>query len=91
MYGDQGWYAYGPSKYSHGVNEVAYWSMNADDSKQLPDGGWQAFLAGRQPGYPAAALSSDLETLRAHMAATKKDTTTPDTRLADDPSLSAPR
>ncbi|HVU88732.1 MAG TPA: hypothetical protein VHD36_15530 [Pirellulales bacterium] len=85
MYGDQGWYAYSPSKYSHGVNETAYWSMKPDDAGPLPDGGWQAFLAGRQPAYPAAALRADLETLRAHMASVNNDKTTPDTRLADDP------
>ncbi len=85
MCGDQGWYAYTPAKYSHGTSEIAYWSMSPDDAARLPGGGWQAFLAGRQPGYPVAALRADLETLRAHMLAVRNDKTTPDTRLADDP------
>ena len=56
MCGDQGWYAFTPAKYSQGSNEIAYWSMNADDAQRLPDGGWQAFLAGRDANYPASAL-----------------------------------
>ncbi len=85
MYGADGWYAFTPAKYSHGLQDIAYWSMNAADAVPLATGGWQAFLAGRDPDYPAKALRGELDTLRTRVAAIHADQTTPDTRLADDP------
>ncbi|HEY4308566.1 MAG TPA: hypothetical protein VGN12_03850 [Pirellulales bacterium] len=85
MCGDQGWYAFAPAKYSQGAQDVAYWSMKPDDQERIATGGWQAFLAGKDPGYPATALRADLETLRARIVSIRNDKTTPDTRLADDP------
>jgi hypothetical protein len=85
MCGDQGWYAFTPAKYSHGAAEIHYWSMNPADLDRLPANGWYAFLAGKEVGYPASALRQDFETLRARAAAVRSDTTTRDTRLADDP------
>jgi len=85
MYGAEGWYAYTPEKYVQGVPEVAYWSMDPRDAGRLPAGGWHAFLAGHDPGYPATALRGDLDALRARLVSVRDDKTTPDTRLADDP------
>ena len=85
MYGDDGWYAFSPAKYGHGALEVYYWSMRRSDLERLPVTGWIAFLAGKDPGYPQRALRSDFATIRSKVAGMRQDTTTPETRLADDP------
>ena len=85
MFGDKGWYDYKPEPYRHGVLELYYWSMKEVDRRRVPDTGWLAFLEGRNPGYPEAALRADFATIRRKAEAMRHDTTTPDTRLADDP------
>jgi hypothetical protein len=84
MYGDNGWYDYKPEKYRHGAEEIWYWSMRDADLARLSEGGWVGFLQGKNPNYPEQALRQDLETIRKKVASIKADTTTPDTRLADD-------
>lgn len=84
MHGDNGWYDFTPEKYKHGAEEIWYWSMKDDDLKRLPDGGWPAFLRGKSPGYPEQVLRQDLEVIRLKAAAMRADTSTPDTRMADD-------
>jgi hypothetical protein len=85
MYGDKGWYDYRIEPYRHGVLELYYWSMREEDRRRAGDSGWLSFLAGGNPGYPEAALRGEFATLRRKVAAMRLDTTTPDTRLADDP------
>ena len=85
MFGDNGWYSFRPEPYRHGVMELYYWSMSEADRKRVPDSDWLAFLEGRNPGYPEAALRNDFTIIRRKVEAMRHDTTTPDTRLADDP------
>ncbi len=85
MFGDQGWYDYSPEPYRHGALELYYWSMKESDRRRLPDSGWLAFLEGRNLGFPEAALRDDFATVRRKVEAMRRDPTTPDTRLADDP------
>ena len=85
MHGDNGWYAYTPQKYNDGAFELWYWSMRRDDRERLPTSGWLAYLDGRDPTYPERALRADFSTIRNHVGGMRQDTTTPDTRLADDP------
>ena len=85
MHGDEGWYDYTTAPYSHGAFEVYYWSMRQEDRDRLPSTGWLAFLEGRAPGYPEEALGRDFATIRQRVAASRRDDSTPDTRLADDP------
>jgi hypothetical protein len=85
MYGEKGWYDFTPEKYRHGAEEIWYWSMKEADLKRLPQDGWVAFLRGKKPDFPETALRQDLETIRKKVASMRADTTTPDTRLADDP------
>jgi hypothetical protein len=85
MFGDKGWYDYRPEPYQHGVLELYYWSMKDADRRRVPDSDWLAFLEGRNPGYPESALRADLVTIRRKAEAMRTDTSTPDTRLADDP------
>ncbi len=84
MYGENGWYHFTPDRYSHGAEEIWYWSMKEADLKRLPQQGWIAFLQGKNPDFPEVALRQDLDTIRKKVAAMREDTTTPDTRLADD-------
>jgi hypothetical protein len=85
MYGDQGWYDYTPRKYDPGAMELYYWSMRPEDRKQVPATGWLAYLEGKDPGYPERALRSEFSVIRRKLEGIRQDTTTPDTRLADDP------
>jgi len=85
MYGDEGWYSYKPQKYAQGAMDVYYWSMNRDDLKRLSMTGWIAFLEGKNPDYPVKALQQDFGTIRQKVQDMRQDTTTPDTRLSDDP------
>lgn len=85
MYGDQGWYAYGPEKYSHGAMAVYYWSLDRADRDRVPPSPWLDYLDGNRPDFPVAALQRDFETIRRKVAAQRADSSTPDTRLADDP------
>lgn len=85
MYGDQGWYDFTPAKYDQGAIELWYWSMTDADRSRLPESGWLSYLAGKNPQYPEEALRQDFTTIRNKVVEIRADTTTPDTRLADDP------
>jgi hypothetical protein len=85
MYGDQGWYDFRPDPYRPGVVELYYWSMKEQDRKRVSDFDWLNFLEGHAPDYPEAALRRDFETIRLKVRAMRRDQSTPDTRLADDP------
>jgi hypothetical protein len=85
MYGDQGWYDFRPVRYQPGVLELYYWSMNEEDRRRLPDSDWLRFLDGTNPGYPEQALRDDFAAIRRKGEAMRRDRTTPDTRLSDDP------
>src|SRR5262245_32210981 len=85
MFGDHGWYDYKPLKYSHGALEISYLTMAAGDRARVPANSWLDFLDGKHPQYAELALRGDLERIRQRVAKIRADTTTPDTRLADDP------
>jgi hypothetical protein len=85
MYGDKGWYDYTPEPYRTGAEEVWYLSQKPEDRARVSSSGWVAFLEGRAPGYPEEALRSDLELVRKRVEGMRRDKTTPDTRLSDDP------
>lgn len=85
MHGDQGWYDWREGPYAENALELYLLSMRADDRQRAGDDGWLEYLAGENDGYPEAALRRDLARVRERVAAMRKDPTTPDTRLADDP------
>lgn len=86
MYGDEGWYEFRPGRYAQGAQEVYYWSMDRADLSRLDtDSGWFGFLEGRDSTYPEAALRADFARLREQMDKVRRDPTTPDTRLSDNP------
>ena len=85
MHGDQGWYDFVPEQYRHNALEIYYLSMKPDDRPRVGPEPWLEFLEGHQPDFPDSALRNDLARVRERILGMRSDTTTPDTRLADDP------
>lgn len=90
MYGDKGWYDFTPKKYSACALELAYLSMQPEDLALVADHPWMKYLSGQNPNYPEQALRADLARVGKQVQAIRTDTTTPDTRLADDPMVLNP-
>ncbi len=59
--------------------------MREDDAKRAGNSEWLNYLNGSNPGYPERVLQADLARVRSRTAGMRRDETTPDTRLADDP------
>ncbi|MBI3462938.1 MAG: hypothetical protein HY000_07735 [Planctomycetes bacterium] len=85
MFGDEGWYAFDPEPYSVGALEIYFWSMKREDRERVGRDPWLDFLDGRNPDYPERALRADFARIRERVAGQRADSSTPDTRLADDP------
>ncbi|MFQ5732764.1 MAG: hypothetical protein ACE5KM_12525, partial [Planctomycetaceae bacterium] len=83
--GKTGWYNFTPQPYNANALEMYYLSWDKRDRKWLPGNAWLDYLAGRNPAYPERALRADFARIRQRNAGMKRDATTPDTRLADDP------
>ncbi|CAA9240179.1 MAG: hypothetical protein AVDCRST_MAG77-1629 [uncultured Chloroflexi bacterium] len=83
--GEPGWYEYRPRKWSPGVEEMYYWTLDRGLLELAPEKPrWFAYLDGELPEYPAQALQHDLERLRRKVEEIRADTRTPDTTLSDD-------
>ena len=85
MYGDDGWYDFRSKPVSWAALECWFWTMDEKDKKRVSDHPWLRFLSGDNPNYPEDSLRRDFETIRRKVAGMRADTTTPDTRLSDDP------
>jgi len=85
MHGDNGWYAWEPKPYDANALEIYYLSMKPADRERVPANEWLDYLEGKNADYPERALRRDLERVRQRVEAMRRDPTTPDTRLADDP------
>ena len=85
MYGDRGWYAWVPKRYTLNARELYYLSMRPADRARMAPDRWADYLEGKDDRYPEDALRADLERVRRRVQGMRADTTTPDTRLADDP------
>jgi hypothetical protein len=85
MYGDKGWYGWTPQPYAEHSLALYCLSMNPADRARVPGSSWLNYLEGKSPDYPEAALRRDLAMVGKKVADFRADTTTPDTRLADDP------
>jgi len=85
MYGDDGWYDFKPEPVSWGALDSWFWTMSDKDKNRVSENPWVQFLNGKNDAYPENALKKDFNTIREKFAGMLADTTTPDTRLADDP------
>ncbi|MFO1021558.1 MAG: hypothetical protein U0903_12805 [Planctomycetales bacterium] len=90
MYGDKGWYGYGPTPYTQHRLPIAYLTQREEDLQRVEGDNWLEYLQGKQPEYPVQALQGELERVRKCVSDFRADDTTPDTRLADDPMAYAP-
>lgn len=85
MFGDKGWYNFKPEKYKHGALEIYFLGMKSADKERVKDHPWIAYLDSKNSGFAEQSLRQDLERIRLRVDGMRKDPTTPDTRLADDP------
>ncbi|HKB36329.1 MAG TPA: hypothetical protein VKD72_07745 [Gemmataceae bacterium] len=85
MYGDKGWYAWEPKPYAKNTRELYYLSMKPADRARMGPDRWVDYLEGKDDRYPEDALRTELDRVRRRVQGMRADTTTPDTRLADDP------
>ena len=83
MYGADGWYGWRNGLHQTNSLDIWWFSMKASDRARAPDHPWVAFLEGRNPDFPEAALRDGLAQVAARAELQRQDTTTPDTRLAD--------
>ncbi|MCW5978527.1 MAG: hypothetical protein KIT09_10640 [Bryobacteraceae bacterium] len=84
-YGDKGWYRLREYTFTHELAKIWTWTMEPRDRERLPAEGWIAFLSGSDPGYPERALRRELQFIRQRAEQSRRDPTTPDSRLADWP------
>ena len=84
-YGDRGWYHFTPAPYRPFARELHSLSWEARDRVAVADDPWLRYLDGDHPNYPETVLRADLNRIRQQVEGMRKDHTTPDTRLADDP------
>ena len=85
MHGDNGWDAFEPGEYRLNALELYALSQKPEDRRRVGNHAWLNYLDGKNPGYQAEALRRDLDRVRRQVRGMRADTTTPDTRLADDP------
>jgi len=85
MCNEQGWYAWESEPFDSYGLEIYYLSMKSSDRARSPKSDWLKFLEGKNPEYPETALRHALDSTRQRVKEMRADTTTPDTRLADDP------
>ena len=81
--GPPSWYQYSDNLFADRLAEIYLWSMDRKDLDRVPKKGWLAYLEGEDAAYPVKALESDFAHIRARLEEIRKDSTTPDTRLAD--------
>jgi hypothetical protein len=91
MHGDEGWYHYTPEPFAPSALELYYWTLDRSALELLPARPrWIAYLDGDDPDYPVAALQEDLAVVRRRVEQMRQDTSTPDTRMSDDPNALNP-
>ncbi|WP_298163297.1 hypothetical protein [Brevundimonas sp.] len=83
MFGPDGWYGWKNGLHQTNSLDIWWFSMKPSDRARAPDHPWVAFLEGRNPDFPEAALRDGLAQVATRAELQRQDTTTPDTRLAD--------
>ena len=83
--GPEGWYEFHPYKFAPGADALYFWTHDRSLLDMLPETPrWVRYLDGQDQGYPEAALSHDLETLRVKVQRMNDDTRSPDMSMSDD-------
>jgi len=77
------WYNWTPNLLINRLTEIYLWSMDRKDLERVPKADWIGYLEGQNPQYPENALRADLAHIRRRVEEIRKDTTAPETRLAD--------
>ena len=85
MFGAQGWYAFSPQRYAMQDQDIFFLAMTSNDQERVMNSPWVQYLSGKNIEYPTQILQRDLAAIRSTVKAMRNDTTTPDTRLSDDP------
>ncbi len=83
MYGADGWYSFKPGLYRINTGEIWYQSMRDSDREAMAKTPWTRFLGGENPDWAEQALLGDMARVNQRMALVRSDSSTPDTRLAD--------
>ena len=83
--GAPGWYNYTPEPYTNGALPVWFWSMAEADKELIAGHEWIRYLDGADPDYPVTALQREFAELRQRVQRMRTDTSSPDTRMSDDP------
>lgn len=82
-HGDDGWYGYVPDRHRNVEQDIYLWSLEESDKELIRDLPWIAFLDGRNPGHPAAALREQLLQVRERIRSIEQDASAPETRRSD--------
>jgi hypothetical protein len=85
MYGDDGWYDFQPNPVPWGLLNCWFWTQDEKDEARVKDDPWIKYLSGNDDAFPMRELKKEFGIIRSKVAGMRADTTTPDTRLADDP------
>ncbi len=81
--GQEAWYNYTGNLFVPRLTEIYLWSMDRKDLERVPKTGWIGFLEGQNAEYPVRALQGDLARIKRSLDTIARDSTTPQTRLAD--------
>jgi hypothetical protein len=81
---NDGWYSFRPREQDN-LLELYYLSWRPEDRRRITSNAWLDYLEGNNPSYPVEALRGSLADIQRRARMAIEDTTTPDTRLVDDP------
>jgi len=84
-HGDSGWYGYAPDLHFDVQRDIYLWSMRPQDLERISTDPWIAYLEGKNPDFPLAALQRDLAGMRRRVEGLRQDPSTPDTWTSDLP------
>jgi hypothetical protein len=83
MFGAEGPFGWSRQPWNVGALELWYWSQRADDRGAVGQNAWLDYLEGRNASFPEDALQRDLASIPRKVEMVRKDTRTPEKRLAD--------
>jgi hypothetical protein len=83
MHGANGWYGWRTTPWNVGALDVWYWSRKPQDLARIGAMPWIDFLLGKNAGYPVQALERDLGAIQKRLDEMRRDTRSPERRLAD--------